>query len=203
MGELPAAPQRLALSNLAPATWPTSPVPVRMVEPCNQRMDRASRSGPAGSWAFGTCRNGPHLYGLHAVKREDLRNRLLRLVGLGQLNLMTQALDDASSRVSRYMLMQFLVNAGFGVLFGFGLYLIGVPNPAYGVWSPASCGLCRMWARWLRQRYRSRSRWPFLMDGSAAARVPLGCGPRTDHRATSSNPGSTAPTWESLLWRCW
>ncbi len=43
---------------------------------------------------------------------------------------MTQALDDASSRVSRYLLMQFLVNAGFGTLFGFGLYLIGVPNPA-------------------------------------------------------------------------
>ena len=35
------------------------------------------------------------------LKREDLRNRLLRLAGLGQLNLMTQALDDASGRVSR------------------------------------------------------------------------------------------------------
>ena len=64
------------------------------------------------------------------LKREDLRNRLLRLAGLGQLNLMTQALDDASGRVSRYLLMQFLVNAGFGTLFGFGLYCIGVPNPA-------------------------------------------------------------------------
>jgi predicted PurR-regulated permease PerM len=64
------------------------------------------------------------------LKREDLRNRLLRLVGLGQLNLMTQALDDTSARVSRYLLMQFLVNACFGALFAFGLYLIGVPNPA-------------------------------------------------------------------------
>ena len=64
------------------------------------------------------------------LKREDLRNRLLRLAGLGQLNLMTQALDDASGRVSKYLLMQFLVNAGFGALFGFGLYAIGVPNPA-------------------------------------------------------------------------
>ena len=61
------------------------------------------------------------------LKREDLRNRLLRLAGLGQLNLMTQALDDASGRVSRYLLMQFLVNAGFGALFGLGLYCIGVP----------------------------------------------------------------------------
>ncbi len=64
------------------------------------------------------------------IKREDLRNRLLRLVGLGQLNIMTQALDDAAQRISRYLLIQFCVNAGFGALFGTGLYFIGVPNPA-------------------------------------------------------------------------
>src|SRR5260370_179387 len=66
---------------------------------------------------------------LMLVKREDLRNRLLRLVGLGQLNMMTQALDDAAQRVSRYLFMQFVVNAGFGTLFGIGLHFIGVPNP--------------------------------------------------------------------------
>ena len=64
------------------------------------------------------------------IKRFDLRNRLFRLVGLGQINIMTQALDDAAHRVSRYLLMQLLVNAGFGTLFGLGLYWIGVPNPA-------------------------------------------------------------------------
>ena len=64
------------------------------------------------------------------IKRFDLRHRLFRLVGLGQINIMTQALDDAAQRVSRYLLMQVLVNAGFGTLFGFGLYCIGVPNPA-------------------------------------------------------------------------
>lgn len=64
------------------------------------------------------------------IKRFDLRHRLFRLVGLGQINILTQALDDAAQRVSRYLLMQVLVNAGFGVLFGFGLYCIGVPNPA-------------------------------------------------------------------------
>jgi len=64
------------------------------------------------------------------IKRFDLRHRLFRLVGLGQINMMTQALDDAAQRVSRYLLMQMLVNAGFGVLFGFGLYWIGVPNAA-------------------------------------------------------------------------
>jgi len=64
------------------------------------------------------------------IERKDLRNRLLRLVGLGQLSIMTQALDDAAQRVSRYLLIQFLVNAGFGALFGTGLYFIGVPNAA-------------------------------------------------------------------------
>ena len=61
------------------------------------------------------------------TKQNDLRNRLFRLVGLDQLNVMTQALDDATRRVSRYLLMQFLVNAAFGVLCGAGLYLIGIP----------------------------------------------------------------------------
>lgn len=65
-------------------------------------------------------------------KSEDLRNRLVRLVGLGKMNLTTQALDDASGRVSRYLLMQFLVNASFGMLFGLGLYWIGVPNARSG-----------------------------------------------------------------------
>ncbi len=64
------------------------------------------------------------------IKRFDLRQRLFRLVGLGRINIMTQALNDAAQRVSRYLLMQVLVNAGFGCLFGFGLYWIGVPNPA-------------------------------------------------------------------------
>ncbi len=64
------------------------------------------------------------------LKKEDLRNRLLRLAGVRQLNVMTQALDDAAGRVSRYLSMQALVNAAFGVLFGIGLYFIGLPNAA-------------------------------------------------------------------------
>ena len=60
--------------------------------------------------------------------REDLRNRLIGLVGHGHLNVMTQALNDAGGRVSRYLLMQLLVNTGYGVVIGLGLYFIGVPN---------------------------------------------------------------------------
>lgn len=62
------------------------------------------------------------------MKREDLRNRLIRLAGQGKLNVMTQAMDDAGRRVSRYLLMQFVVNATFGSVIAIGLYFIGVPN---------------------------------------------------------------------------
>jgi predicted PurR-regulated permease PerM len=60
--------------------------------------------------------------------REDLRNRLIGLVGHGHLNLMTQALDDAGSRVSRYLLLQLVINTCFGAVIGLGLYFIGIPN---------------------------------------------------------------------------
>ncbi len=62
-------------------------------------------------------------------QREDLRDRLIRLMGAGQINLTTKALDDAAHRVSRYLLAQLGLNAGFGVLAGAGLYFMGVPNP--------------------------------------------------------------------------
>jgi predicted PurR-regulated permease PerM len=62
------------------------------------------------------------------IRREDLRNRLLRLAGIGQLNVMTQAIDEASQRLGRYLLLQFVVNAGYGLLFGLGIYFIGIPH---------------------------------------------------------------------------
>ncbi len=62
------------------------------------------------------------------IHREDLRNRLLLLAGIGHLNLMTQALNDAAQRISRYLVMQFLVNGCFGLLFGIGLFAMGVPD---------------------------------------------------------------------------
>jgi predicted PurR-regulated permease PerM len=61
------------------------------------------------------------------MKREDLRHRILLLAGMGRISLMTQALQDAASRISQYLVMQAAVNATYGILFGSGLYLIGVP----------------------------------------------------------------------------
>jgi predicted PurR-regulated permease PerM len=62
------------------------------------------------------------------MKREDLRHRILLLAGMGHIRLMTQALQDAATRISQYLIFQATVNAGYGALFGFGLFFIGVPN---------------------------------------------------------------------------
>jgi hypothetical protein len=62
------------------------------------------------------------------MKREDLRNRVIRLGGQGRLSAITEALDDASHRLSQYLVLQFLVNAVYGIVFGVGLYLIHVPH---------------------------------------------------------------------------
>jgi predicted PurR-regulated permease PerM len=62
------------------------------------------------------------------LQREDIRDRFLRLAGTADLQRSTAALDDAASRLSRFFLMQTILNAGFGIFIGTGLWLIGVPN---------------------------------------------------------------------------
>src|SRR5690606_7062319 len=62
------------------------------------------------------------------IQREDLRDRMLRLIGPGRLIATTQAIDDAAHRVSRYLLIQWMVNATYGTAAAIGLYVIGLPN---------------------------------------------------------------------------
>jgi predicted PurR-regulated permease PerM/methylmalonyl-CoA mutase cobalamin-binding subunit len=62
------------------------------------------------------------------VLREDLRDRLIRLIGHTQINLTTQALDDAAHRVSRYLLAVSILAGVHGTIVAIGLSVIGVPN---------------------------------------------------------------------------
>jgi predicted PurR-regulated permease PerM len=62
------------------------------------------------------------------LKREDLRNRFIRLTGTYDLQKTTAAFDDAARRLSRLFLTQLIVNAGFGLVVGCGLWAIGVPS---------------------------------------------------------------------------
>jgi predicted PurR-regulated permease PerM len=61
--------------------------------------------------------------------REDLRNRLVRLVGTEDIQRTTEVIDDAARRLSRLFLAQLLLNVGFGAVVAIGLWLIGVPSP--------------------------------------------------------------------------
>jgi len=62
------------------------------------------------------------------LERQDLGDRFLKLVSRGDLRTTTKVVGESAARVSRYLLVQFVVNAVYGVLFGIGLTLIGVPN---------------------------------------------------------------------------
>jgi predicted PurR-regulated permease PerM len=62
------------------------------------------------------------------LQREDLRNRLIRLTGHGHLSVMTQTMDEASRRVSRYFSLQLLVNICYGSIIFTALHFIGLPH---------------------------------------------------------------------------
>ena len=61
------------------------------------------------------------------LRLQDLRNRLIRVVGYSRLTSTTRALDDAGDRISRYLLMQSIINATYGFSVGVGLFFIGLP----------------------------------------------------------------------------
>jgi hypothetical protein len=64
---------------------------------------------------------------LALLDRSDLRDRLLRMLG-GNLHRSTDALGEAGDRISRYLLMQVVVNVSYAVPMALGLWLIGVPG---------------------------------------------------------------------------
>ena len=72
------------------------------------------------------------------LQREDLRDRLVRLVGRERLTTTTQALDDAAARVSKYLLLQTIVNGSVGLLIFCQLWLVGrvagTPFPSPALW---------------------------------------------------------------------
>ncbi len=60
--------------------------------------------------------------------KEDLRNRLIRLIGTGDLNRTTLALDEAGHRLSKLFTAQILINAATGTFIAIALALIGIPG---------------------------------------------------------------------------
>ena len=61
------------------------------------------------------------------LERRELRDRVILLIGYRRMTATTRALDEAGARISRYLLMQSIINGSFGVAVGLGLFLIGIP----------------------------------------------------------------------------
>jgi predicted PurR-regulated permease PerM/methylmalonyl-CoA mutase cobalamin-binding subunit len=128
------------------------PMPVRIVEsqsrfPLILQNTATGLLGPLGTAGLVLL-----LVVFMLLKREDLRGRMIRLIGQGRISATTRAMDDAGSRVARYLTMLLLVNVSFGSCVAIGLYFIGVPNavlwgaftaimrfvPYVGVWIAAA-----------------------------------------------------------------
>jgi predicted PurR-regulated permease PerM len=113
-----------AQSPVARSASPARPVPVEVVKaPALPLESVQSVLGLLGSAVIVLV-----LTIFMLIRREDLRNRLISLAGEGHLHLVTQTLDDASARVSKYLFVQFIVNACYGIFIGGCLHFIGVPG---------------------------------------------------------------------------
>jgi predicted PurR-regulated permease PerM/GAF domain-containing protein len=64
---------------------------------------------------------------LALIDRKDLRDRFLRLMG-GNVHRSTEWMEEAGTRVSKYLLMQIAVNVSYGIPMALGLWFIGVPG---------------------------------------------------------------------------
>jgi predicted PurR-regulated permease PerM len=120
----PPASMMAAPSSVARSASPSRPVPVEVVKtPALPLESVQSVLGLLGSAVIVLVFT---IFML--IRREDLRNRLISLAGEGHLHLVTQTLDDASARVSKYLLLQFVVNTCYGMFIGVCLHFIGVPG---------------------------------------------------------------------------
>ncbi len=95
-------------------------------------------------------------------ERDDLRERLIRIVGSRNAPLTNRLLTETGRRVSRYLLMQLIINVSYGACIALGLWAVGIPNPL----------LCGMLATMLRYV-------PYAGPWIAAA-VPLAVGLAVD-----------------------
>ena len=126
-------PENAASTNTETALLPEPPsdaqVPVPVIEKSENnpfqlvRVVLSPLLGPLGTAALVML-----LVIFMLLKREDLRSRIIRLIGQGHISATTRAMDDAGTRVARYLLMQLVVNLTYGILVAIGLYFIGVPN---------------------------------------------------------------------------
>jgi predicted PurR-regulated permease PerM len=62
------------------------------------------------------------------LNKEDIRGRIIKLLGKNKISSATSAINEASERVFTYLFRLLIVNVGFGICVTIGLHLIGIPN---------------------------------------------------------------------------
>ncbi|WP_158808622.1 AI-2E family transporter [Beijerinckia sp. L45] len=107
---------------------PGGPVSVLVVEPAPGILDILQRVAGIAASPLATAAFVAIFIVFMLMQREDLRNRFIRLVGSGDLQRTTLAMNDAARRLSRYFLAQMLVNTAFGIVVAIALSIIGVPS---------------------------------------------------------------------------
>src|SRR5258707_1826572 len=136
----PPGPLNLALRNVNPlitdlgkvtaskGVQPPDATKVQIVSGANNVLAMVKNSltpvaGPIGEFALIVV-----LVVFMLLERNRLRVRFLRLIGHSRVATTSLAVDEVGSKLSRFLLGQLLVNTGYALLLGLGLFLIGIPN---------------------------------------------------------------------------
>ena len=61
------------------------------------------------------------------IGRDDLRDRVVVLAGRARIAMTSKAMEDVTERISRYLLMVAMLNGGFAIMLGLGLFALQVP----------------------------------------------------------------------------
>lgn len=99
-------------------------------------VDLSATVGSFIQWFFGSFF---HVLALTAIvvllvifmllNKEDIRARIIKLMGQTQISSATSAMNEASERVFTYLSRLLIVNVCSGICVTVALYLIGIPNP--------------------------------------------------------------------------
>lgn len=108
---------------------PAAPVATEMAAETSDEPDWATAAGTILQ-AVATVLLTGFFLGVIVHAREDMRDRLVRVLGSDSLPMTSQTIRSASERLSQYLLAQITANASWGLLFGLAMAVLGVPSAA-------------------------------------------------------------------------
>jgi predicted PurR-regulated permease PerM len=121
--------QTLEEATREPKTAPAKRTPAPVVVQKDATWDLWSLPAALGPWLspLATAALVAVLVPFMLLERGQLTDRVIRIMGRRRLVITTKALDETAERVTRYLVMQTIVNTSYGILVAAGLYLIGLP----------------------------------------------------------------------------